>query len=110
MKNDPYVPVMHTSWTDHWRVPMWVDGEMYRVCLGQNYYRHYTDDTLPTVLKSAFSMINAFPPNDVAIWEIDPITAYINKQDEKLNTIGWRVNKHLYMIILSGEQMGDLNG
>jgi hypothetical protein len=110
MKNDPYVPVMHTHWTDHWRVPMWVDSELYRVCLGQNYYRHYTDDTLPTVLKSAFSMINAFPPNDVPIWEIDPITAYINKQDEQLNTIGWRVNKHLYMIILSGEQMGDLNG
>lgn len=110
MKNDPYVPVMHTSWTDHWRVPMWVDNEMYRVCLGQNYYRHYTDDTLPTVLKSAFSMINAFPPNDVPIWEVDPLTAYINKQDESLNTIGWRVNRHLYMIILSGEQMGDLNG
>ena len=110
MKNDPYVPVMHTSWTDHWRVPMWVDGDMYRVCLGQNYYRHYTDDTLPTVLKSAFSMINAFPPNDVPIWEVDPLTAYINKQDEKLNTIGWRVNRHLYIIILGRDQMEDLHG
>jgi hypothetical protein len=55
-------------------------------------------------------MINAFPPNDVAIWEIDPITAYINKQDEKLNTIGWRVNRHLYIIILGRDQMEDLHG
>lgn len=108
--SDPYVPVMHSYWADHWRVPLWVEGDTYRLCVGKNMYRYYTDDTLPSELKSILAMINAFPPNDVLIWEVDPINAYINRQDEKLNTIGWRVNRYLYIVILSREQMENLHG
>lgn len=106
--NDPYVPVLHSHWTDHWRVPLWVEGDTYRLCLGKNTYRYFNDETLPSELKSALAMINAFPPNDIPIWEVDPVNAYINKQDPKLHTVGWRVSRYLYIVILSREVMEDL--
>jgi len=104
---DPYVPIMHSSWTDHWRVPLWVEGNTYRLSLGKDFYRHYKDETLPTQLRSTLAMINAFPPVDVPVWEINPINAYINVQDPKLDTIGWRVNRILYIVVLSGELMNE---
>jgi hypothetical protein len=83
---------------------------MYRLCLGKDYYRHYTDDTLPAPLRSSLAMINAFPAKDIPIWEISPISAYINTQDPKLDTIGWRVGRYLYIMVLSGETMAELGG
>lgn len=103
--NDPYVPIMHSDWTDHWRVPLWVEGDTYRLCIAKNSYRYFKDETLPGEIKSALGMINAFPPNDVPIWDLNSINAYINAQDPKLDTIGWRVSRYLYIIILSREQM-----
>jgi len=108
--NDPYVPVLHSSWTDHWRVPVWIEGDTYRVCTGRNTYRYFTDDTLPRPVKTCLAMINAFPPNDEPVWKMDPISAYINQQDPKLDSIGWRVNRYLYIMILSREVMEDLHG
>jgi len=107
---DPYVPVSHAVWTDHWRVPMWVEGDTYRVSIGKNTYRNFTDETLPKEIKSILAMINAFPANDVPIWEVDPINAFINKQDDKLSTIGWRVSRYLYILILSRDFIGELHG
>jgi hypothetical protein len=107
---DPYVPVMHSSWTDHWRVPLWVEADTYRLCLGKDYYRHYTDDTLPKQIRSSLAMINAFPANDIPMWEVNPISAYINTQDPKLDTIGWRVGRYLYIIVMSGEIIYELKG
>lgn len=106
---DPYVPVMHSAWTDHWRVPLWVEGDTYRLCLGKDLYRYYTDETLPTELKSILAMINAFPPKDIPIWEVDPISAYVNQQDPKLDTIGWRVSRYLYILVLSRDIIVNLN-
>lgn len=108
--NDPYVPVMHSAWTDHWRVPLWVEGDQYRLCLGKNKYRYFNDDTLPSEIKSTLGMINAFPPKDVPIWEVDSVNAYINNQDPKLDTVGWRVSRYLYMLILARTTMEDLHG
>ena len=81
---------------------------MYRLCLAKNTYRYFTDETLPFELKSVLAMINAFPPNDTPIWEVHPVNAYINKQDPRLHTVGWRVSRYLYIVILSGEVMEDL--
>lgn len=108
--SDPYVPIIHSEWTDHWRVPLWMEGDTYRLCVGKNTYRYFTDETLPPELKSILAMINAFPPNDTSVWEMDSINVYINKQDPKLNTIGWRVSRYLYILILSREVMEDLHG
>jgi hypothetical protein len=105
---DPYLPIMHSAWTDHWRVPLWVEGDTYRLCLGKDLYRYYTDDTLPKELRSTLAMINAFPPNDTPIWEVNPTNAYINSQDPKLDTIGWRVSRYLYMVVLSKSMMLEL--
>ena len=106
---DPYVPVMHSAWTDHWRVPLWVEGDTYRLCLGKDSYRYYTDETLPAELKSILAMVNAFPTKDIPIWEVDPISAYVNQQDPKLDTIGWRVSRYLYILVLSKEIMVNLS-
>jgi len=106
--NDPYVPVMHSDWTDHWRVPLWIEGDTYRLCLGRSLYRYYTEETLPKQLGTILGMINAFPSNDVPIWEVDPTNAYINKQDPKLHTIGWRVSRYLYILILNKDLMEEL--
>lgn len=110
MTTDPYVPVVHSYWNAHWRVPVWNEGSTYRVCLGVNIYRHYVDETLPKEIKIALAMINAFEPKDTPVYEMNPTDAYINKQDPKLDTIGWRVNKHLYILILSRELIGDMYG
>lgn len=107
---DPYVPISHSVWSDHWRVPMWVEGDTYRISIGKNTYRHFSDETLPKEVKSILAMINAYPPKDIPIWEVDPVNAFINKQDPALNTIGWRVSRYLYILILDRDFIGELHG
>jgi hypothetical protein len=109
-----YSPMPHHILKDHWRVPMWnVDGK-YSVCVGKDYVRNYTDDTLPLCIKSKlpFAKVRADiikPPTDR-----EPLmepTVYICPEELKdLENIAWQVAPSLYIIILNNKELNSLKG
>lgn len=94
-------PVSHSTLMDSVRVAMWVSEGEYTLCVGDGLYRRFNDDTLPDRIKALLAMIKAFPPNDV---QKDGVTltleAYTNRQDPRLDEVGWRVNEDIYMLVL----------
>lgn len=115
------VPVSMPS-LNAWRVPMCVDEDEYVVCVSQNKLRMFDAETLPDFIKASMSMIHAFPFEPQTVYQVgwsDPRMvmseaayhyAYMNKQDPRLNDIGWRVNENLYMLILNQQQLESMNG
>jgi hypothetical protein len=109
-----YSPMPHHILKDHWRVPMWnVDGK-YSVCVGKDYVRNYTDDTLPLCIKSKlpFAKVRADiikPPTDR-----EPLmepTVYICPDELKdLENIAWQVAPSLYIIVLNNKELNSLKG
>jgi len=109
-----YCPMPHHILKDHWRVPMWnVDGK-YSVCVGKDYVRNYTDDTLPLCIKSKlpFAKVRADiikPPTDR-----EPLmepTVYICPEELKdLENIAWQVAPSLYIIVLDNKELNSLKG
>ena len=109
-----YCPMPHHILKDHWRVPMWnVDGK-YSVCVGKDYVRNYTDDTLPLCIKSKlpFAKVRADvikPPTDR-----EPLmepTVYICPDELKdLENIAWQVAPSLYIIVLDNKELNSLKG
>ena len=112
-----------------WRVPMWVEDGEYTVCVAQNKIRVFGEESLPDCIKAATAMIHAFPIAEcVDLYSFgwsDPRAnlalakaltpkghsyVYAYPLDERLHEIGWRVNEHLYILILNAEQLESLNG
>jgi hypothetical protein len=108
--HDLYVPLRHATKRDAYRIPVWLEGDTYRVTIGERKYRFFSDETLPDYIKSTLGMVNAFSRNDCPIWQVNTINAYINNQDPKLNEIGWRVSSNLYMLTLDVEHLQELYG
>lgn len=100
MKNH-LTPVMHSTLMDSVRVPMWESDDGYSICVGDNNYRHFTEETLPNRVKAILAMIKAFPVNDRDELGYSLIlNAYENNQDRRLDDVGWRVTKGIYMLVL----------
>ena len=97
------------------RVPVWVGGDPteYTVCVATEQYRHYTDDTVPGLIKSLLSMIRAFPEEvrRVPIFSVPPSVdvpyVYVCP-DKKLEEIGWQVRDDLYILIMDRTTLEDM--
>ena len=94
-----------------YRVPVWVrpDDKGFTVCVGQEHYRHYTDDTVPGQIKASLSMIRAFPEEMRTVKNVD---GYIPEKllilamscpHPDLRDIGWQINEQTYIVILPNE-------
>jgi len=103
-----YHPITHSMLDYSYRVPMWTAEDEYEISVGENHSRMFTNETLPDRVKTVISMINAYPTRDYADWEINPINVYINHQDPSLDDIGWRINRSMYMLVLTNEFLGDI--
>ena len=108
--NEEYEPMMHSYLFDSCRVPMFIEGDEYCICVGKGEYRYYTKDTLPDKVKALFSMIHTMPFNDRQPWEVTPLMSYINNQDARLNETGWRVSDSLYILVLDNSTLKEMKG
>jgi hypothetical protein len=103
-----YHPIMHTNLFGSYRVPLWAADDDYEVSVGENNSRMFSNETLPDRIKTALSMINAYPTRDYADWEINPVNVYINHQTPELDEVGWRINRGMYMLVLDNKFLGDI--
>ena len=78
--NENYVPMMHSYLFDSLRVPMFIEGDEYCICVGKGEYRYYTKETLP------------------------------DNQDARLNETGWRVSDSVYILVLDNSTLQDMKG
>lgn len=97
------------------RVPVWAGGDPteYTVCLGNEQYRHYSDDTVPGLIKSLLSMIRAFPEEVRRVpthWLSPPIDVpnMYACPDKRLEEIGWQVRDDLYILIMDRTTLEDM--
>ena len=100
-----YTPVTHSFLSNSYRVVMITDDDEYIVHVAKDQTRRYTDDTLPDRIKSALSMIRAFPPRLRDPWTIGSSDLFINSQTPELNEVGWQVTKNLYIVVLDQEYL-----
>jgi hypothetical protein len=105
-----YVPIAHAKIAGSYRTPMMVEKYNYALCIGKDKIRNFSEETLPDKIKATMTMIHAFPPSFREKWAINPIDAYINVQDKKLDDIGWQVTKNLYILILDQAFLGEMHG
>jgi hypothetical protein len=113
-----YCPMPHHIMKDHWRVPMWHIEGKYSVCVGKDYIRNYTDDTLPLCIKSKlpFARVRADhikPSSDYVAerWGINEPTVYICPEELKdLENIAWQIAPSLYIIVLDNKELNSLKG
>lgn len=103
-------PVSHSYLMGSYRVAMRKEDDEYVVHITKDQTRRYTDDTLPDRIKSALSMIHAFPQRLREPWEIGSSDLFINSQTMELNEVGWQVTKNLYIVVLDQECLFKLWG
>jgi hypothetical protein len=93
-----------------YRVAMRKEDDEYVIHITKDQTRRYTDDTLPDRIKSALSMIHAFPQRLREPWEIGSSDLFINSQTMELNEVGWQVTKNLYIVVLDQDYLFKLWG
>lgn len=100
-----YTPVSHSFLMGSYRVVMRKDDDEYIVHIAKDQTRRYTDETLPDRIKSALSMIHAFPPRLRESWSLGSSDLFINHQTPELNEVGWQVSKDLYIVVLDQDYL-----
>lgn len=81
---------------------MTVKDHEYTLYVADNMQRVYSEDTLPDLVKAAWSMIKAFPRNNVEII-LHSMGIYVNTHDERLDDIGWQSLPDTYIVVLPRE-------
>lgn len=106
-------PIAH-SLGDNYRVPVWVYQQepCYVVCVGDQAYRYFTEDTVPKEIKGLIAMVRAFPISVRMAVNYDGTPANgMNRYvppDRRLAEIGWQLNEHTYILILGVDLLGSI--
>jgi hypothetical protein len=105
-------PARHAVMLDHYRVPVYVKPPEYTVCLGNDFVRMFTEETLPDyvmskiVIAKATQSSNTVYPSDSFAWWTDMMSC----KDERLADTGWRASENMYIVVISGGQLSSLLG
>jgi hypothetical protein len=99
------------------RVPVYRDGNMHIVFVGDYHRRFFTTDTLPDGIKLKLSMISALATDRVLINE-PPVTSeqafrltlYMTVPKEGFEDIGWQLSERYFVVILSSKELEVLKG
>ena len=86
---------------------MTVKDHEFTLYVADNMKRIYSEDTLPDPVKVAWSMIKAFPRNDVEII-LHSMGIYVNTHDPRLDDIGWQSLPDTYIVVLPREFVEDM--
>jgi hypothetical protein len=102
----------------YYRVPIYQEGDIHTVFVGDNFVRKFTSDTLPDFLALKLSMIKASAKPELLI--DDTLTEHDNPSFaimlysmlpfEGFETIGWQLSKRYMVVILTETQLEELKG
>lgn len=104
-------PIVHRTNWGMVRVPLMREGDTYHVFVGDNFIRHYREDTLPDCIKSKLAMILASPhqiESDKMIAKMQIYNPYLSNPD--FDEIGWRASESYFCIILTQQDLISLKG
>jgi len=103
-------PVVHPKNWELVRVPVRKVDDQYIVYVADGFHRIYTDDTLPSVLKSKFAMIlangGAFVPDSKVL----RLSLYINTHAPELDEVGWRASETYFCLVVDRLTLESLKG
>jgi hypothetical protein len=106
-------PIHHHSLLNHYRVPLYIDGDTYTLWVGEGHTRTFYADELPNLVKSKIAMVLASPIKElVTVQEaaINIIYVYHNRQYPELDEVGWRVTDKLLCLVLPNQIIDSLKG
>lgn len=103
-------PVVHPKNWALIRVPVRKVDDQYIVYVADGFHRIYTDDTLPSVLKSKFAMIlangGAFAPDSKVL----RLSLYTNTHAPELDEVGWRASETYFCLAVDRLTLESLKG
>lgn len=110
-------PIAHQTIYDLYRVPLRKQRKTdtspweYTAFVGDKFERHYTDDTLPDILKERLAMIIASSKEVKRDYEFSQYEFYRPKTiPDGFLEIGWQVSDSFFVIVMSDEELEKLKG
>jgi len=104
--------------TKSYRVPLFKKDGNFVIWTGAGHVRYFDSDKLPNVVKARLGIIMNAPfaeelnQKDMSNTDFEQASsqseAYINKFGKEYEDIGWQYNKHYYCIVLSEEELAEL--
>ena len=84
----------------------------YTIFVGDNFKRHYSDDTLPDFVKERLTMIVASSKTNRRDWEFSQYDVYWPYKilPEGFEEIGWQVSDTYFVVAMSPDQLEELKG
>ena len=108
-----YEPMQHHKLKDHWRVAMWIEEGNYIVCVAKDYFRTFTESTLPIFIKMKLPFAKAnYQDTPPTIYQsIVPPDFYICPDEHKeLENIAWQVEPNTFILVLHQIDLDSLRG
>ena len=103
-------PVVHPKNWELVRVPVRKVNNDYIVYVADGFHRIYTDDTLPSVLKSKFAMILANGGSYLSDSKVLRLSLYTNTYAPELDEVGWRSSDTYFCLVLDRLTLESLKG
>ena len=90
-------------------VPLIRSPNKYEVFIANKYLRIFTDETLPSYIKSALSMAEVASTSYAKDSEVTNWDLFICRVPN-MDYVGWRASESVYIIILNEEQLNTIRG
>ena len=113
MAYSEYEPMQHHKLKDHWRVAMWIEDGNYKVCVAKDYFRTFTESTLPIFIKMKlpFAKANYQDTPPLIYQSIVPPDFYICPDEYKeLENIAWQVEPNAFILVIHQIDLDSLRG
>jgi hypothetical protein len=109
-----YLPLTHPEKPDHWRVPVYRDDSLYTIKLDIDFTRVFTEQSLPTYIKTKIVIADAgYEPSTARnvhknLFGLSDV--FIYRGSYGLQDTAWRVNDKHYVVVLDKVEMRTLRG
>ena len=104
-------PIVHQTNWDLCRVPVMREGDIYHVFVGDNFIRHFKEDTLPDNIKSKLTMILASAHQVVRDEDVYKMAIYQPiEPNPEFSEIGWRASESYFCVVLPHKEVVSLRG
>ena len=104
------VPLSHPTLKKFYRVPIKITKTQYKVYVGENNVRIFTDKTIPSYILSKLTMAKAACENIVKDTDLYEYDLFVTKDKNGMADVGWRASESMFTLVLHEDELHELRG
>ena len=104
------VPLSHPTLKKFYRVPIKLTKTQYKVYVGENNVRIFTDKTIPPYILSKLTMAKAACENIVKDTDLYEYDLFVTKDKNGMADVGWRASESMFTLVLHEDELHELRG